>query len=366
MRLITLLMAFLLLFSIAVAEETPVTLYEAPLQITLTFTGDCTLGNTPLLRGRPAGFENHVEENGIDYPFAHAAELFSQDDLTIINLEGTFHDSEEGVAKGKTYTFRSPTAYARMLPQASVEVCYLGNNHVYDYGEPGYLSTTKALEENGIRWFGSTEFGNETFIYEKGNAKIGFVSIYISHWWQDGMGNEMKETVRRLKEEEGCQVVIACIHGGVEYDKRHDKNQEKMADAFIRYGADIVVGNHPHVIQGLRVENGKTTLWSLGNFVFGGNKEVKSIRTYIARFTLSFDENGTYLGHQLNIIPAHMSGSKEKNNYQPVLIQDEKEAGKILEAIQYDVKKLKLKPWQPGIGALQEFVPAPVPQTLAK
>lgn len=366
MRLIALVLIFTSLFTCVYAQETPVTFYEAPLQVTLTFTGDCTLGNTPLLRGRPAGFESYVEKNGIEYPFAHVADLFAQDDLTIINLEGTFHNSEEGVAKGKTYTFRSPTDYAQMLTLSSIEACYLGNNHVYDYGEEGYLSTTQTLDELGIAWFGTTEFGNTSYIYEKGNAKIGFVSIYISHWWQDGMATEMKETIRKLKEEDGCQVVIACLHGGVEYDKRHDKNQEKMADAFIRYGADLVVGNHPHVIQGLRVADGKTTLWSLGNFVFGGNKEVKSIRTYIARFTLSFDADGTYLGHQLNIIPAHMSGTKEYNNYQPILIEDEKEAGKILEAIQYDVKKLKLKPWQPGIGALQEFVPAPGAETLAK
>lgn len=366
MRLLAIALVFLTIFSYAFAEEAPVTLYEAPLQVTLTFTGDCTLGNTPLLRGHPEGFESYVEKNGIEYPFANMKELFSEDDLTIINLEGTFHNSEDGVAKGKVYTFRSPTDYARMLPLSSVEACYVGNNHVFDYGEEGYISTTTALENNGIHYFGATEYGNVSYIYEKGNAKIGFVSIYVSYWYTPGVGTAMKEELRRLKEDEGCQVIIACLHGGVEYDKRHDSHQEKIANAFLRNGADIVVGNHPHVIQGLRVEDGKTTLWSLGNFVFGGNKEVRSIRTYIARFTLSFEEDGTYLGHQLNIIPAHMSGTKEYNNYQPVLIQDEKEAGKIMEAIQYDVKKMKLKPWQPGIGALQEFVPAPGTETLAK
>lgn len=361
MRFTALFLAVLLFCIPCFAQGEAVMPYEAPLQVTLTFTGDCTLGNTPLLRGRDASFEAFVEKNGLEYPFANVKTLFEQDDLTIINLEGTFHDSEEGVAKGKTYTFRSPTSYADMLTLSSIEACYLGNNHVYDYGEAGYASTTKALDERGIAWFGKTEFGNVSYVYEKGNAKVGFVSVYISHWWQPGVGTEMKETIRKLKEEDGCSVVIACIHGGVEYDKRHDNNQEKMANAFLRYGADIVVGNHTHTIQGLRVEDGKTTLWSLGNFVFGGNKEVKSIRSYLARFTLSFDEDGTYLGHQLNIIPAHMSGTADYNNYQPVLIDEEIEAGKIMEAIQYDVKKLKLAPYQPGIGALQEFVPAQNP-----
>jgi len=361
MRKLLILLVLCFAFSTALCEEVPVTFFEAPLQITLTFTGDCTLGNTPLMRGRGTSFEAYVEQNGLEYPFANVKSLFEEDDLTIINLEGVFHDSEEGVAPKKTYTFRAPTSYAQMLPMSSIEACYLGNNHVYDYGEPGYLSTIQALDAQGIHWFGSTEFDNVSWVYEKGNAKIGFVSINISWWWQEGMGLAMKEAIQRLKEEEGCQVVIACLHGGVEYDNHHDSNQERMADQFLKNGADIIVGNHPHVIQGLRTANGKTTLWSLGNFVFGGNKEVKSIRTYIARFTLSFEEDGTYLGHQLNIIPAHMSGTRDYNNYQPVLVTDEKEAGKILSAIQYDVKKLKLQPWQEGVGALQEFVPAPNP-----
>lgn len=358
MRFLAFLMALVLFVLPCFAEDAPVTLHPAPQQITLTFTGDCTLGNTPVMRGRPESFEAYVEQNGLEYPFAQVKALFEEDDLTIINLEGVFHDSETGVAQGKTYTFRAPTSYAEMLPLSSIEMAYLGNNHVFDYGEPGYQSTVKALDAQGIQWFGTTEYGHETAIYEKGNIKLGFVSINISYWWKEGMGNEMKETLRKLKEEEKCDVVIACLHGGVEYDTRHDKNQERMADAFLKNGADLVVGNHPHVIQGLRTENGKTNLWSLGNFSFGGNKDVRSIRTYIARFTLSFDENGAYLGHQLNIIPAHMSGTREYNNYQPVLVTDEAEAAKILEAIQYDVKRMKLKPYQPGIGALQEFVPA--------
>lgn len=361
LRFILLLLAFVFCVSPCLSEETPVTFYEAPLQITLTFTGDCTLGNTPKVRGFDYSFESYIEQNGLAYPFQNVLPLFQTDDITIINLEGVFHDSEIGVAQGKTYTFRSPTAYAAMLPQNSIEMAYLGNNHVYDYGKQGYQSTTQALDDNQVMWFGTTEFGDVPYIYEKDNAKIGFVSINISYWWSDGVGEQIKETMRKLKEEEGCSMIIACIHGGVEYDIRHDSNQERMANAFIRNGADIVVGNHPHVIQGLRVENGKTTLYSLGNFVFGGNHKVRSLRTYIAQITLSFSEDGTYLGHQLNIIPAHMSGHPEKNNYQPVLVTDEAEAAKILADIQRDVLRLKLKPYQSGIGALQEFVPAPNP-----
>lgn len=362
MRCLWLLVALaLLLPAPSMASEPPVTLHEAPLQITLTFTGDCTLGNTPKIRGEAYCFESVIEKNGLEYPFAQVKSVFEQDDLTIINLESVFHDSEIGVAKDKTYTFRSPTAYARMLPLSSIEMAYLGNNHVYDYGKQGYQSTIDALDALDVKWFGTTPYDNVVSFYEKGNAKIGFISIYISYWWQDGVGEIVKETMQQLKEKDGCDVVIACIHGGVEYDVRHDSNQERMADSFIRNGADLVIGNHPHTIQGLRTENGVTTLWSLGNFSFGGNHKVRALRTYLAQFTLSFEEDGTYLGHQLNIIPAHVSSDPENNLYQPVLVTDEKEANAIVADIQRDTKQIKLKPYQKGVGALQEFVPAPNP-----
>lgn len=361
MRILALLMVFLMVTLPCFSEETPVKLQEAPRQLTLTFTGDCTLGNTPRIRGKKYSFESLVEKNGLEYPFLHVQSLFEKDDLTIINLEGLFHDSERGVADGKTYTFRAPSSFAAMLPLNSIEMAYLGNNHVYDYGRQGYDATVSALNENGIAWFGTTPYDHVTYVYEKDDIKIGFVSIYISYWWQEGVGDQMKETLRKMKEEDACDVIIACLHGGVEYDIRHDKNQERMADAFLNNGADIVVGNHPHTMQGIRTENGKTTLWSLGNFVFGGNHKVRALRTYLAQFTLSFTEDGRYLGHQLNIIPAHISGDKDDNNYQPLLIDDETEAGKIIAEIQKDTKNLKLKPYQPGIGALQEFVPTANP-----
>lgn len=358
MRLISLLLSLvlILLSCPALAQTAPAEIYEAPKQIVVTFTGDCTLGCTPLEREKESGFESFIEKNGLEYPFANVKDIFLQDDLTVINLEGVFYDLDANRAK-KTYTFRAPMAYAEMLPLSGIDAVSIGNNHSLDYGVPGQRDTLIALENNGVNWFGTNEYANGTFIYEKDGVKIGFVSAYISFWWGKGNSAIIKQCFADLKAA-GCAVIVACIHGGVEYDLRHDNNQEKMADAFIRYGADIVIGHHPHTIQGLRVKDGITTLWSLGNFSFGGNSEVRTLNTYIAQFTFSFDEEGKYLGHQLNIIPAHASGTAEYNNYQPVLVTGE-DAAAVIKAIQYDVKGLKLNPYIEGVGAIQNFVPAP-------
>lgn len=348
------LILLFLLPSLACAEGAE--LYQAPKQIVITFAGDCTLGCTPLEREQPTGFESYIAQYGLEYPFAKVRHIFEADDLTVVNLEGTFYDYEANRAK-KTYTFRGPTEYAKILPLSSIEAVSIGNNHALDYGAAGQEATLRALEENNVAWFGTNEYANGTYIFEKYGVKIGFVSAYISYWWGAGNSAIIKQCFADLKAA-GCSLIVACIHGGVEYDLRHDTNQEKMANAFIRYGADIIIGHHPHTIQGLRVENGRTTLWSMGNFSFGGNSQVRTLNTYLAQFTFSFDESNAYLGHQLNLIPAHVSGTTERNNYQPVLVTG-KEADDVIRAIQYDVKRLKLRPYVEGVGALQDFVPAP-------
>lgn len=346
----------LLMCGCCAAEKTP-EFFEAPKQITVTFTGDCTLGCDPRERGKETGFEAYIAQYGYEYPFAQVKALFEQDDITVINLEGTFFDSDSGKTK-KTYNFRGPTDFARILPLSSVEAVSLGNNHTMDYGRAGFESTVAALEENQINWFATTECSDQTWIYEKDNMKIGFVSVNSNYWWREGSKLKVKQQLETLREA-GCRPIIACMHCGIEYAQLHDTTQEKMADVLMQYGVDVVVGNHPHVIQGMRVQNGKTVLWSLGNFSFGGNSQVRSLQALVARVTFSFDQNGQYLGHQVNLLPVHVSGHSDYNDYQPVFVTDA-DAKKAIDALQSDSSpKGSVAPYVENAGALQSFVPAP-------
>ena len=351
---------------------------EAPVsaahQIVISFTGDCTLGCDPRERGQETGFETFIEKYGYEYPFANVKELFEQDDLTVVNLEGPFYNEDLNPKADTKYHFRGSTDLVNILTVSGVEACSIANNHTDDYGAAGIESTIQTLEAAGIDWFGTLNSGTEgMYIFEKDGVKIGFVAVFISDWWVPGTPTKVKEQMQALKAE-GCNLLIACMHGGVEYDVRHEMNQEKLADQLIRYGAQIVVGHHPHTIQGIREQDGVCTLWSLGNFVFGGNSSIVitrpkspnngkiNLNTYIAQFTLYFDENNTYLGHQLNIIPCYVTGTAADNlnNYQPILVSGA-DAEKVLKAIQDDTtpRKLKLNPYVDGVGAVQDFVPAP-------
>ena len=372
MRRTLFLIVLVLMAAALLPAQADTEIFEAPKQIVVTFTGDCTLGSDPAVRGQKNSFEAYIDQYGYEYPFEKVRQYFEQDDLTVINLEGTFYDIEANRAE-KTYTFRGPTDYINILTSSSVEACSVGNNHILDYGKAGMESTLAALDGAGIGWFGTTEYCNGAYVYEKDGAKIGFVSIYISDWWTPGMPTLIQQHMTDLRAN-GCGLIVACMHGGVEYDTRHEMNQEKMADKLIASGADVVVGNHPHSIQGIREQDGACTLWSLGNFSFGGNTKVVvsrkkspnygkiNLNTYIAQFTFSFDENNRYLGHQLNIIPCYVSGSgTEDNNYQPVPVTG-KDAEKVLKAIQDDTpyRRLTLNPYVEGVGAVQDFVPGPV------
>lgn len=322
-------------------------------EILITFAGDCTLGSEERTRFSEASFDSHIARYGMAYPFAKLAPLFSTDDLTVINLEGVFSDSESGRVQ-KTYNFRGPAAFAQILPVGGVELAFLGNNHSMDYGMAGFESTVTALEESGTAWFGSTPHSFKTHIFEKHGVRIGFTGAYIGFWVNNRP--QLRATFEELRAA-GCQVIVACMHGGVEYDPLHDKQQERMAAWFIKNGADLVVGHHPHVLQGIGIMDGRMVIYSLGNLSFGGNAKLRSRHTALAQLSFSFDASGKWLGYRLNLIPAKVSGADDYNDYQPALLSG-KEATQALALIQKDTR-FTLRPFVEGVGALQDFIPAP-------
>lgn len=323
-------------------------------RVVLTFVGDCVIGGEDWLRTYDTSFDAYLAKHGYGYFFEKVQSVIAKDDLTIANLEGCFLNYESGAVE-KTYNFRGPTHYVNVLTSSSVEAVNVANNHILDYGHDGARHTVNTLEQAGVAWFGTTKATDKTWIWEKDGIKIGFVGMETTYWYYKHR-NELRAQVESLREA-GCQVVIASMHGGKEYRPTHWRAQDQYADAVISYGADIVVGHHPHVLEGIRVQDGTTVCYSIGNFVFGGNAKVRAPYTALFQFTLTFDDAGTYLGHQLNIIPALPSADKENNNYQPVLATGE-DAEAAMALIQRDTD-FPLNPYVEGVGAVQDFVPAP-------
>lgn len=340
-RFFAMLLCLIMITSTALANQ----------NITLTFTGDVTLGSEEAKRGQATSFDTMAAKEGYDYFFAKVRDFFAEDDLTVVNLEGVLSDSNRQENKKKTYRFRGPVEFVDILPRAGIEAANIANNHTMDFGKQGYNSTLETLTNAGLG-----AFGNKTvYIFEKDGVKIAFFGLNSTAF--NGNKAWAKEEIQRLKTQEGVNAVVFVIHAGQEYGKHRNKNQELFGHYAIDAGADLVIMHHPHVVQGVEIYQQRTICYSLGNFCFGGNKTVRALQTVIARVVMTFDDAGNYLGQQLSLYPAHISGTDPDNNYQPLMVSGE-DAAEVMRLIQIDTD-FELRPYDEGAGcAAQDYVPA--------
>ena len=142
-----------------------------PVSVTVSSMGDCTLGTDESF-ARSTSLNSYYEQYGPDYFFQHVRSILQQDDLSIVNMEGTLTESEN--RQDKTYAFKAPAEYALILSGSSVEAANLANNHSYDYGEQSYNDTISALENAGVVTFGY----EHTKLVDVKGIKIGLTGIY--------------------------------------------------------------------------------------------------------------------------------------------------------------------------------------------
>lgn len=323
-------------------------------EVILTCTGDFMPGSNDLVRYEEYAFQRYIEKYGYGYPFEKLQVLFANDDITLVNLECTLNDSEP--LSTSRLRFRGPESYAQIFPACSIEVANLANNHAADYGEAAHKTTIAALDSVGVSYCGTIEYGNYACWKEVKGVRIGFVGVYPLYHKEHP--EKLEESVNRLREE-GCQVVVASVHCGKEYNTIHGDIHDNYRKKLQKLGVNIIIGNHPHVPQGIMVDKGVTQIYSLGNSSFGGNTGVDEtlqvIQSTVAQFRLVF-EDGVYVGHQLTLWPIHISGTSPENNYQPVLVQG-KEAEIVMRKVEKDTTAVKLNLYVEGEGAVQAYVP---------
>ncbi|MEZ7872374.1 MAG: CapA family protein, partial [Eubacteriales bacterium] len=273
-------------------------------------------------------------EKGYEWPFSGLYDLLSADDLSVINLEGVLKDDTAGRQEGKLHWFRGPTSFAGILPAGSIELAGLANNHMRDYGIAGHNSTREALKAAGIPYFG---YG-DTYIQEHQGLKIGFGGIRETIWRQKpGLPGE---EIAALKEA-GCDYIVYTIHAGKEYSRTHNELQEKIARSIIDAGADIVIGMHPHVVQGIEKYKDGLIVYSLGNFSFGGNLKLTEFDGLAVQVILDF-EGRELKETTLKLIPLLTSGTKPANDFRPIPAQGE-DKERILELVQNDSPELEIR-----------------------
>lgn len=279
----------------------------------LSFAGDCTLGTDSNFS--PSGnFIDVFNKNNKDYSyyFKNVYPIFSKDSLTIVNLEGTFTDSTKVAVK--TFKFKAPKDYVNILTKGSIEAVNIANNHSHDYLQVGYEDTISTLKKSNVGYFGY----ENSYIKEIDGVKFGFLGYEVLAY-NDSILPKMKSDIKALKDK--VDFVSVSFHAGIERDYYPNDVQKKLSKFAIDNGADLIIGHHPHVLQGMEVYKNKLICYSLGNFSFGGNSNPGDKDTMIVQVKLNYEDK-LLSGYQLKVIPCSISSVSNKNNYQPTPLKD--------------------------------------------
>lgn len=222
-----------------------------------------------------------INVKGPDYPWRETAELLRESDIAVANLECAV--SDRGTPEpDKEFTFRADPRVLTGAANAGVDVFTLANNHVLDFGREAMLDTIKFIKEQNIGCTGAglnEEDASAPAVLERKGEKVAvlaFTRIIPRSDWIAGSdspglasGHSYQLVIDRVKaSEKDADITVVGMHWGNETEDIPDKNEIKLARALVDAGADIVVGHHPHVLQGIEIYKGKIIAYSLGNFIF--------------------------------------------------------------------------------------------------
>ncbi len=274
-------------------------------EISLVFAGDLYLTSQLQEKYRREGVSAAASEDLLG--FLRDADLF------ILNEEFPFGTTGEPMEE-KEYTFRVPPDMARILPDLGVDVVTLANNHILDFGREPLAETLRALDETGIAHVGAGENLEEAKAcktFELGGKTVGILGasrvIPVYDWNaasdRSGVFTTYDPTLligEIEKAKEYCDFVAVFVHWGIEHTTEIEEYQRSLGRQYIDAGADVVIGSHPHVLQGIEYYKGRPICYSLGNFIF--NNSVYD--TMLAEVRLSGDKAG------LRIVPCVSAGNQ--------------------------------------------------------
>ncbi|MCH7812278.1 MAG: CapA family protein [Chloroflexi bacterium] len=279
----------------ATAPPSPTATSTPDRVVTIAAVGDVMLGRN---------LTGWMEERGAFYPFERIATLLQDADLTVANLEVAL--TERGEPQDKAYLFRAPPRFAVGLAKAGIDVVSLANNHVADYGREGVEDTLAALDQIGVLHAGAGL--NEAAALRPAFADVDGLRIAFLAYTDIlrntfasgdnyGVAQAQEEAiaagVRAAREQ--ADVVVVMLHSGTEYATAPNPAQRGFARAAIDAGALLVLGHHPHVLQGWERYGGGLIVYSLGDFVFDlehdpRNVQERAFETVVLYVTLTVDE----------------------------------------------------------------------------
>lgn len=282
--------------------------------LTLSFIGDCSIGEAIQQKGNENGYTWMLENQGYDWPFSRVLEYLEKDDFTFANLEVVI--SERTRHADKMFPLIAPPSNAQVLLQSGIDAVNTVNNHCFDFYVEGYQDTIAALDALPMQHFGSVYIGGKyaqdvLLETEVKGVKIGALGFTYP---QESDVKLIKQRIEKLREN-GCEIVVASMHWGQETHATQNSWQMKLSRQIIDAGADIVWGHHPHVLQPVQFYNGGIILYSTGNFTFGSMSSSVDRDTGIFQVSFDLTQDGAQLS-QLKVIPCTTTGSGDYRPYE--------------------------------------------------
>lgn len=274
----------------------------------LTFGGDCTFGRDRSA-AYAASFDEMYDLKGANYFFS-GIPMFFDDDFTMVNFESTLTTADTPASK--TFRFKGRPVYAGILPAGSIDAVTVANNHSLDYLQQGFDDTVKYLSPV----VAVSGYDALPIVTVKG-VKIGLASN--TGWSYDSTQQAFIRNAIRSLRARGADIIVFNYHWGVEKAYRSNATQQAIAHYAIDQGADLVIGNHPHVVQETETYHGKQIAYSLGNLVFGGNTNPadKNCLVYRELFTVNLDTR-RIVAETHSAVPYRISSVSWRNDYHPV------------------------------------------------
>ena len=284
-----------------------------------SFAGDCTIGSLLEWQGSIAQDFQSVVGDDYAYPLSGVKSIFEADDLTSVNLEGTFTNSTNAVVK--PYRFKADPAYVQVLKEGSVEAVSTANNHSGDFQDEGRADTIAALDSVGILHTGA----GDPLIHEmEGGLKIGMVSYNTvdNYEGEYAWRSSVQTDINTCREAE-CDLIIGFMHwGSVEYLTEPEAWEVQFAHDMVDWGCDLIVGGHAHILQRMEYYNNVPIFYSMGNFCYGGNTNPDDKDSVIVQAEFVRDSSGGVSLSRIHVIPCLISTRTDLNDYCPTPCQE--------------------------------------------
>ena len=277
-------------------------------KITISAAGDCTLGSD-YKSPASVNFYAKYKQKTPSYFFKNVKNIFKKDDLTLVNFEGTL--TTRSTRADKTFAFKGNPSYLKILQKGNVDAISFANNHCRDFGNGSYHDTISVFKKNKMPFASYSKVS----IYKTNGKKIGMIAVN----GLEGVSSSkhyIKSGIQKLKKKK-ADLIIVSMHAGIEKTSSLDAVQKSIAHYAVKQGANLVLGHHPHVLQGIEKYKGAYIVYSLANFCFGGNTNPPDKDTMIYQQTFTFRKNKLKKSNDVKIIPCKVSSTNNINNYQP-------------------------------------------------